>query len=117
MHFNTRRRRGRGLRAAAVPAAGLALLLLGPAAGAQAADPGRGRALYDNHCQQCHESRVHLREKRKVGTRAELRRRVAGWAEHAALGWRREDVDDVTCYLERAFYDFGDTSGGTDSGC
>ena len=66
----------------------------------------RGQALYENHCQSCHEETVHMRESRRAGSIEELRERVASWSYHAALGWSAEEIADVVDYLDRRFYRF-----------
>lgn len=82
--------------------AAAAVLLLAAAAGAQEVD--RGRALYENHCQFCHEDWAHTREGRKVTTLVDLRARVAAWSVHSGLHWTDEEIDDVTRYLNARFY-------------
>ena len=69
----------------------------------------RGQALYEHHCETCHESWAHKREGRKVTSMAELHQRVAGWSVHAGLDWSESEVGDVTDYLNRAFYQFEST--------
>ena len=64
----------------------------------------RGQALYENHCIECHESWAHTRDGRHVASLDALRQRVAAWSIHTGLGWRNEEVDDVTDYLNRQFY-------------
>ena len=64
----------------------------------------RGQALYENHCIECHESWAHTREGRHVASLDALRKRVVAWSIHTGLGWRNEEVDDVTDYLNRRFY-------------
>ena len=80
-----------------------ALLLLAPGV---IAEFQRGQALYENHCQFCHESWTH----EKVGSRNTsihaLRQRVAAWSIHSGLGWGNDEIDDVTDYLNRHFYRF-----------
>lgn len=66
----------------------------------------RGQALYENHCQTCHESHVHLRETRRASSLDELHKWVATWSWHANLGWSDEDITDVADYLNRHFYNF-----------
>ena len=39
------------------------LLLALPALAVQAQEPGQGEMLYQNHCTECHESTVHVRER------------------------------------------------------
>lgn len=81
------------------------VLVLGMAAApALSQEFSRGQALYEHHCQSCHENWAHTREGRKVDTINELRRRVASWSVHGGLGWNDEDVGDVADYLNRTFY-------------
>ncbi len=82
--------------------------LLGLSAPTAAADFERGQALYDNHCRSCHEVWAHTREHRTVTSLAGLRARVAAWSVHAGLDWGKDEIDDVTDYLNRRFYRFGD---------
>ena len=84
----------------------LAVLLLGFFLSAQgfAADFDRGRALYENHCQSCHEDWAHTRGNRKVTTIEDLRARVASWSVHSGLNWETEEITAVTRYLNRRFY-------------
>lgn len=87
------------LRVAVVP---VVLWLVSSPAAAQDFDPGR--ALYENHCESCHADWVHTREARKVTTLDELRARVATWSVHTGLQWTTEEVDEVTRYVNRRFY-------------
>jgi mono/diheme cytochrome c family protein len=64
----------------------------------------RGRALYENHCRQCHDSWAHNYEGRAVANYSGLRERVASWSLHSGLGWNAEEIGDVTEYLNRRFY-------------
>jgi len=64
----------------------------------------RGQALYEHHCQSCHESWAHTRDGRMVTTVDELRRRVEAWSIHSRLDWTGEEIGDVTDYLNRTFY-------------
>ena len=64
----------------------------------------RGQALYENHCIECHESWAHTRDGRHVASLDALRKRVAAWSIHTGLGWRNDEIDDVTDYLNRQFY-------------
>ena len=68
----------------------------------------RGQALYENHCQFCHESWVHNRPKSNINSITELQRRVSGWSIHSGLNWSNEEILDVTDYLSRHFYKLTD---------
>lgn len=73
----------------------------GPA-GSQDFDPGR--ALYENHCQQCHTDWVHVRENRRITRLGDLRATVGAWSVHAGLSWSHEEIEVVTRYVNRRFY-------------
>ena len=92
---------------AALAAATLALGVLAPAtvAGAEA-DAERGRLLYESFCVECHTSRVHIRERRKADSPSALRAWVERWRTELALPWDEQEIDDVTAWLARRWYDF-----------
>jgi mono/diheme cytochrome c family protein len=73
---------------------------------AQDFDPGR--ALYEHHCQHCHAQWVHERDGRRVTTLGGLRQQVASWSVHAGLRWTSEEIDLVTRYVNRRFYQLTD---------
>lgn len=79
----------------------LAVLLLMPGL---AVGLDLGRALYENHCQSCHEDWAHTRNNRKVATLDGLRARVTSWSIHSGLDWGTEEISAVTGYLNRRFY-------------
>ena len=72
----------------------------------QAADRERGRALYENQCQSCHEKGVHSRANRKAKSLVDLRQRAAAWSTHGGLDWSSEEINDVADYLNARFYHF-----------
>jgi len=76
--------------------------VLAPPAGAASSE--RGQLLYENHCMGCHESVVHVRERRSAKTLAELRGEIARWAEELKLEWRADEIDDVRDYLNSRYY-------------
>ena len=84
----------------------MAVLLLGLSLSAPgfAAEFDRAGALYENHCQSCHEDWAHTRDNRKVTTLDGLRARVASWSVHSGLNWGTEEISAVTSYLNRRFY-------------
>ena len=45
-----------------------------------------------------------MRKNRKVTTVEELRKRVSGWSVHSGLDWSQVDIEDVTDYLGRTYY-------------
>jgi mono/diheme cytochrome c family protein len=73
------------------------------------ADPGRGRALYENHCQVCHTQKVHGRANRLPVSRDELRVIVDRWQQAENLRWSGQDISDVVEYLNRSRYGYGET--------
>lgn len=71
---------------------------------ARAADPERGRLLYENHCRVCHTSAVHMREGRKAASRDEIQTWVKRWCKELGLQWGTLEIDDVTEYLNDRYY-------------
>jgi mono/diheme cytochrome c family protein len=84
----------------------MAALTLSPAAPAQ--EPDLGRLLYENHCTECHESTVHVREHTKVKSLADLDAFVRRWSDYRKLGWGDAEVGAVREYLNLTFYGFFD---------
>ena len=76
------------------------------AASASAAEPYRGRLLYENHCYHCHYRNIHFRPRRKVRSLGELRREIWLWQGEMGLEWNRRDVADVLAYLNWLYYGF-----------
>ena len=81
-------------------------MMLTAAAFAQVPDASRGRALYENHCQVCHTSKVHARTNRLPATRAEVRGIVEKWQAQQNLTWGVSEIEDVLEYLNRTQYRF-----------
>lgn len=71
-----------------------------------AADPGRGRALYEARCGGCHSESVHSDASRKARTLEEVRARVADFATQLKTGWAPRDLDDVAVHLNELYYRF-----------
>ena len=86
----------------AVACAALPILLA--TRGASGADAERGRDLYDSRCASCHSESVHGRKKRVATDFNDVRRWVARWSGSLALQWGEEEIDDVTLYLNNAYY-------------
>jgi mono/diheme cytochrome c family protein len=86
------------------PIASVVLAL--PAAAAEAPNPERGRALYENHCVVCHTSKVHRRFPPSAIDMAALRFIVKVWVEEQKLRWSPEDIEDVVQYLNDTHYRF-----------
>ena len=75
-------------------------------------EPDRGRMLYENHCLQCHECKVHIREQRKVRSLENLEEQISRWVKELKLAWRNEELKDVSRYLNQTFYKFDSDDGG-----
>ena len=88
------------------PVLSILLLLLYPIA--TAANPERGRLLYENHCRSCHESNVHIRQTQAAKSLKALRAEVVRWQEALTLQWRSEDVGDVVEYLNATWYHYAE---------
>ena len=88
-----------------LPAFGMAVLLLA-IANVCAADPVRGRALYEVRCIECHSESVHGREKRVAKTYDDIRKWVARWNAELGGAWGKEEIEDVTGYLNDRFYSY-----------
>ncbi|HEY5677025.1 MAG TPA: hypothetical protein VIR81_09575 [Myxococcales bacterium] len=87
--------------------AALALLFATRSASAQPApDAHRGRALYELRCGGCHTESVHGRARRVAADYESIRGWVDRWRQSLSLDWTREDVEDVTVYLNATYYRF-----------
>ena len=75
------------------------------------ADAGRGKLLYENHCQSCHASTVHVRDQRKVTNPGELRAMVARWSGELKLPWQDAERADVYQHLNNRYYHFSPEPG------
>ena len=64
----------------------------------------RGQLLYENHCQACHTSVVHVRESRRARSLEDLEYWVTRWAGELKLHWRADEINDVVDYLNRRYY-------------
>ena len=66
----------------------------------------RGELLYSTHCNACHTSKVHWREKKLATGWSSLKAQVRRWQANAELGWSEEEITDVTRYLNAVYYHF-----------
>ena len=66
----------------------------------------RGELLYQNHCRSCHESLVHIRSKRRVKSLADLQYWVGRWSVEVDLKWSGQEIEDVTYYLNKLYYQY-----------
>ena len=97
-------------RGRALFAVSLALLALcagvAPRLAGSAADPDRGRSLYEVRCTGCHEQSVHNRQSRLAkdfeGVRAQVRR----WDGNLGSRWGNEEIDAVAVFLNMRYYGF-----------
>jgi cytochrome c5 len=64
----------------------------------------RGQMLYENHCQGCHTSVVHVREMRRVRSMNDLEHWVKRWAGTLKLPWSADEIQDVIDYLDQRYY-------------
>jgi cytochrome c5 len=67
----------------------------------------RGELLYENHCQGCHQSTVHIRSQRRADSLESLQAWVRRWAEDRELGWDEEAIRAVVDYLNQRYYRIG----------
>lgn len=89
---------------AAAAIAALAMLSVPPSAAG--ADIDRGLALYQLRCTGCHAESVHGRAKRVATDFEDVRRWVSRWSETLNLGWKDDEVDDVTVHLNTSYYGY-----------
>ena len=66
----------------------------------------RGELLYSTHCNACHTSKIHWREKKLATGWRSLKAEVRRWQANADLGWSEEEITDVTRYLNAVYYHF-----------
>jgi hypothetical protein len=84
--------------------AGLAGLAAAIPSVSYAADPERGRSLYENHCTQCHESLVHVRQHRRATSLDAVRYQINRWRGVLGLDWSSAESEDVLHYLNDQYY-------------
>jgi len=72
----------------------------------QAVDIESGKTLHNENCLRCHNVSQYTRENRIVNSFDELRTRISQCELSAELAWFDEEIDDVTAYLNNAFYHF-----------
>lgn len=78
-----------------------------PKPGSKATMPAtgsRGELLYENNCQVCHTSVVHVRENRRARSLKDLEHWVKHWSGVLKLPWGDAEVSDVVDYLNRRYY-------------
>lgn len=83
----------------------LSIIGMGTTASAQSPSSYlRGFNLYGNHCIECHESVVHIRNNRKARSLAEIEQFIVRWSSYRNLEWTQDDVKDVLHYLNTRYY-------------
>lgn len=68
----------------------------------------RGQLLYQNHCTACHESNVHIRDRKKARNLADITMWVTNWSQYRKLGWSTEEIRSVRDYLNEAYYKYSE---------
>jgi mono/diheme cytochrome c family protein len=76
------------------------------AAGAYSPDLDRGKALLENNCLICHDTRAFTRPNRIVHSIDQLKFQVYRWTWQTGLRWFPEDVADIVHYLNSTYYKF-----------
>lgn len=84
---------------------GLVVVFLADA-NAAGMDESRGQMLYQNHCIACHTTQVHWRDQRLAADWSSLRVQVRRWERNTGLSWSDDDVEAVSEYLNRLYYQF-----------
>ncbi len=73
-----------------------------------AGDPKHGENLYNAGCFSCHDTSIHTRPNSIIFSKVALRNRVKFCDANAGTHWPAQAIDDVTEYLNEAFYKFDD---------
>ena len=76
-----------------------------------AANPARGRLLYETNCGECHTKSVSGRSNRVAKSVSDIRKWVIQWEGYKGYRWSDEDVEDVTQYLNNRFYKYKNLPG------
>ena len=71
-----------------------------------AADAARGKLLYETSCNECHTKSVSGRPNRTAKSVSDIRKRVIQWESYKGYHWSKEEVEDVTQYLNDRFYKY-----------
>lgn len=69
-------------------------------------EPSRGELLYKNHCNSCHGTQIHWREKKLATDMKSIHWQVDRWQGALSLGWTHQDVDEVAVYLNGLYYHY-----------
>lgn len=68
----------------------------------------RGKLLYTTHCISCHAVEIHWRDKKLVNSWSDLKIQVQRWQQTAGLEWSSDDIEQVSAYLNEAYYHLPD---------
>jgi len=66
----------------------------------------RGYLLYENQCSLCHSQQIHWQEKKLVTDWNSLVAQVDRWQNSSGLKWRKDEIEDVSHYLDNTYYHF-----------
>ena len=83
-----------------------AIFMAAPAP-ASAANSEHGKSLYEQHCTQCHNTRVFTRPDHRIRSLEALKKQVERCERNASVHWPQSEVDDVVAYLDASFCKFG----------
>jgi hypothetical protein len=67
-----------------------------------------GKELYSTHCDSCHTTQVHWRDKRIAKDWTGLVSQVRRWQANIGLGWSDQEILEVTRYLNSRYYRFAE---------
>ncbi len=84
----------------------ISLCLLGASNTLLAADIKNGKQLQQKNCMSCHDDSMYSRDERRIKDLSGLRTQVQRCESTLGLTWFDEEVDDVTAYLNKSFYQF-----------
>lgn len=73
----------------------------------------RGELLYNANCVACHNEKMHWRGRKLVNDWDSLEEQVRRWQQASSLGWRDQDIMEVSRYLNDRFYGFAPPSATT----
>jgi mono/diheme cytochrome c family protein len=66
----------------------------------------RGEMLYTTHCNACHSTEIHWRNKKLVTDWGSLVKQVRRWQASIGLNWNNGQIADVARYLNTQYYGF-----------
>lgn len=84
----------------------MGILLFSAANYTYAGDITIGKKLYEEKCNGCHDTRIHTRPNRIIHTYDDLVNRVKFCDNASKAGFDSKQMEDVTDYLNDAFYKF-----------